>query len=148
MNREKKSFIPSSLVAIVAVIALVIVEVLAVGKGWVPLFGKHSTEVYFGAEPESWVASYASGFTDHQIYFVFKADRDWVERAVTFARLDDVGEMQQADCISGPSYPPWWFTLAPRSQGVCWRGRMVHGGIMTMHYSPSSGFVHVFDFSS
>ena len=147
MNYSKKNVVWSFILGFVFLIIFAMVSVLAIGYGWVPLSGKRSAEIYFGAQPTHWVASYAKGFTDHKIYFMFEADRHWVDEAVVFAGLIEEGEKQRNDCLLDASYPPWWFNLSPQTQGVCWRKKTTTGG-MRMHYSPTSGFVYAFDFSS
>ena len=142
MNKFLKVFL-----GILLALVLGVVAIAAVGYGWVPLFGNRYTQDYFGAHPESWVAWYGSGWTDHQIYFIFKADRDWVERAAKFGGLVEEGQMRRVDCLATFN-PPWWFDLSPRTQGVCWKRRANYAGNVKMHYAPSSGFVYVFDYST
>ena len=131
-----------------SLIVLAIASIVVLSYGWVPQFGNRVTEVYFGEKPESWVAWYGSGWTDHQIYFVFRADRDWVERAASHAGLAEAGEMHRNDCVGISSRPPWWFVLSPRTEGICWKRINKRGGDMRMHYSPASDFVYVYDYSS
>lgn len=141
------STISKALLGLVLTLGLAIFAIVALGYGWVPALGNKYTEVYFGEKPQGWVLWHASGWEDHKIFFVFTADRGWVDRAAEFASLDAAGEMTRDDCLSSFG-SPWWFALSQRTQGVCWERREGYAGNFKMHYSPDSGFVYVFDYST
>ena len=127
--------------------SLAVVGIAALGFGWVPLFGFDSFEDYFGEHPQSWVAWYATGWTDHRLYMIFKAEPDWVARAAKYAYLEQVGMMSRDECLASFS-TPWWFALASGTQGSCWARRDGYAGNLRMHVAPDSGFIYVFDYST
>jgi hypothetical protein len=141
------STISKALLGLALTLVLAVMTIVALGYGWMPAFGNKYTETYFGEKPGGWVLWHASGWEDHKIFFVFRADSNWVKRAAEFAGLDEVGNMAREDCLSSFS-PPWWFTLSRRSQGVCWERREGYAGNLKFHYSPATGFVYVFDYST
>jgi hypothetical protein len=126
---------------------LVVSAIVALAYGWVPTFGNEHTEDYFGRKPPTWVLWHATGWEDHKIFFVFPADREWVERAAASGNLDEIGEMTREDCLKALS-PPWWFALSQQTGGVCWQRREGYAGHVRMHYAPESQLVYVFDFSA
>ena len=142
MNVLAKVALGTLLVLVLSIVALVVV-----GYGWVPSFREAPTVDYFGQRPRSMVAWYASGWTDHKIFFIFKADQSFVDRAARFGSLVREGEMPRDDCLDTYN-PPWWFDLTPHTQGMCWKRREGYAGNIRMHYAPASGLVYVFDYST
>jgi hypothetical protein len=135
------------MLATLLAVVLAVTSLLALAYGWVPLPGDKYIKLYLGAVPDGFIAWHSSGWTDHQTYFIFKADRAWVERAVRFARLEDSGETVRSDCVEAPR-PPWWFKLSPETPGRCWRRQRSYGGGMMLHFVPSTAYVYIFDYST
>ena len=141
------SMIKKAILAVFLATALAGTALFALGYGWVPMPGHEYVKADLGAVPDGFVAWYASGWTDHQTYYIFKADRAWVNRAARFARLVDLGQTERSVCLGAYS-SPWWFGIAPRTLGTCWKRLDGYGSHMMLHYVPSTGYVFVFDFST
>lgn len=142
MNILRLAVLGTLLVIVLSVVALVVL-----GYGWVPSVSEAPTKDYFGERPRSLVAWYGSGWTDHKIFFIFKADPTFVRRAAKFGSLVRQGDMSRDDCLAAFN-PPWWFDLTPHTQGMCWARREGYAGNIKMHYAPASGLVYVFDYST
>ena len=135
------------LLGLVLLVSVAISGILALGYGWVPLFGFEYMDDYFGEAPDSWVASYGAGWTDHRLYLILQPETEWIEPAMDHADLVPSGEMGRFQCLE-PFASPWWFALAPQTQGVCWVRRQGYAGKLRAHYAPESGFLYVFDYST
>lgn len=135
------------LFGLLLLVLLSVTGLIVVGYGWVPLFGFEQIDDYFGEPPpDSWVAWYGAGWTDHRLYLIFKEDPEWIERAAQHAVLVPIGSMSRDECLDSFS-TPWWFGLAPGTQGICWQRQEGWAGNLRMHVAPS-GFVYVFDYST
>ena len=63
------------------------------------------------------------------------------------ADLEPLGERGRFQCLE-PFASPWWFALAPQTQGTCWVLKEGYAGNLRVHHAPESGFSYVFDYSS
>ena len=90
---------------------------------------------------------YTTGWEDHATFLRFRAESEWVAKAVGYAGLSSRGIVDHESCLGAPS-SPWWMRIRTSEPGQCWERKHRYRGRILLHYDEASEYVYVYDYST